>query len=102
MASGADEAIAYDALVSEGNPDDWPKVLSLQMRLRSIGTIVTMTVGAFVYDPSAVNHVLTWLGSSLRVTQQITMRFPIYLTLLLALLATITALRMTEERKNWR
>ncbi len=100
MASGADEAIAYDALVTEGNPDDWPKVLSLQMRLRSIGTIVTMTVGAFIYDPNAVNRLLAWFGTSLKVTQQITMRFPIYLTLLLALLATITALQMTEKRKN--
>ena len=100
MASGADEAIAYDALVAEGNPEDWPRVLSLQMRLRSIGTIITMTIGALIYDPNAVNRLLTWLGTSLTVTQQITMRFPIYLTLVLALLTTIVALRMTEDRKN--
>lgn len=98
MASGADEAIAYDTLVAEGNPDDWPKVLSLQMRLRSIGTIVTMTIGALIYDPDIVNRVLGWLGSSLLVNQQTTMRFPIYLTLILAVLTTIIALRMTEER----
>lgn len=100
MASGADEAIAYDSLVAEGNPDDWPKVLSLQMRLRSIGTIITMTCGALIYDPSVVNRLLEWLGSTLTVNQQITMRFPLYLTLILALLATITALKMTEERKE--
>jgi len=100
MASGADEAIAYDALVSEGNPDDWPKVLSVQMRLRSIVSIITMTIGALIYDPSVVNRLLTWLGSSLTVDQQITMRFPIYLTLVLAVLATITAIRMTEIREN--
>ena len=88
MASGADEAIAYDALVADGNPDDWPKVLSLQMRLRSIGSIVTMTIGALIYDPSAVNRLLAWLGTSLTLDQQITMRFPIYLTLVLAVLAT--------------
>ncbi len=100
MASGADEAIAYDTLVAEGNPDDWPKVLSLQMRLRSIGTIVTMTIGALIYDPSVVNHVLNWLGASVIVKQQTTMRFPIYLTLILAVLTTIIALRMTEDRKD--
>ncbi len=98
MASGADEAIAYDALVAEGNPDDWPKVLSLQMRLRSIGSIITLTIGALIYDPSSVNRMLAWLGSSLTVDQQITMRFPIYLTLVLAVLATITAFRMTEAK----
>lgn len=100
MASGADEAIAYDSLVAEGDPDDWPKVLSLQMRLRSIGTIITMTIGALIYDPNAVNRLLAWLGTSLTVTQQDTMRFPIYLTLILAVLATITAFKMTEERQE--
>jgi MFS family permease len=102
MASGADEAIAYDSLVAEGDPDDWPKVLSLQMRLRSIGSIITLTIGALIYDPVVMNGLLKWLGSALTVNQQITMRFPIYLTLILALLATITALKMTEENRNER
>ncbi len=99
MASGADEAIAYDSLAAHGNPDDWPKVLSLQMRLRSIGTIVTVTVGALVYDPNVVNRVLSWLGSTITLTQQTTMRFPIYLTLVLAVLTILVALRMTEEKQ---
>ncbi|MGB3212932.1 MAG: MFS transporter [Desulforhopalus sp.] len=99
MASGADEAIAYDALVAEGNEDDWPKVLSLQMRLQSIASIVTMTIGALIYDPSLINRLLAWVGSSQTVHQQITMRFPLYLTLALAVFATITAISM-EEKKN--
>jgi MFS family permease len=97
MASGADEAIAYDSLVAEGNPDDWPRVLSVQMALRSIASILTMTVGALVYDPSVVNRLLGWLGSTASVSQQITMRFPVYLTLVLAILATVSALKMTEK-----
>lgn len=100
MASGADEAIAYDSLVKQGNPDHWPKVLSLQMRLRSIVSILTMTMGALLYDPAIVNNVLAWLGSSIIVTQQITMRFPIYLTLVLAILATITAFKIQEDTRK--
>lgn len=100
MASGADEAIAYDALVAEGNPEDWPKVLSLQMRLQSIASIVSMTVGALIYDPSLVNQLLGWLALSETVDQQITMRFPIYLTLVLAIFATISALRMVEPKRG--
>lgn len=100
MASGADEAIAYDALAAEGDVDDWPKVLSLQMRLRSLGTVITMTLGALIYDPGAVNRILTWLHSSVTVNQQITMRYPIYLTLVIAVLATLTACRMVEEKKG--
>jgi len=96
MASGADEAIAYDSLAEEGSVDDWPKVLSLQMRLRSIASIITATTGALIYDPGIINRTLLWFGSSHSVTQQITMRFPIYLTLLLAVFACITALMMQE------
>jgi MFS family permease len=100
MASGADEAIAYDTLAADGKANDWPKVLSLQMRLRSIGSIITLTIGALIYDPNLVNRLLTWLGTALIVDQQITMRFPIYLTLIMALLATITAFRMEEKKQD--
>jgi MFS family permease len=98
MASGADEAIAYDSLVTEGNPDDWPKVLSLQMRLRSLASIITMTLGALLYDPKVVNTILHWFGSEVTLSQQVTMRFPIYLTLVLAVFAMVTAFRLVEER----
>ncbi|MFT5701583.1 MAG: MFS family permease [Desulforhopalus sp.] len=97
MASGADEAIAYDTLVEKGLHTAWPKVLSLQMRVRSIASILTMTLGALVYDPKAVNAVLSWFGSDLILDQQTTMRFPIYCTLVLAMFATITAFKMEES-----
>jgi hypothetical protein len=100
MASGADEALAYDALVAEGNPEDWPKVLSLQMRIQSIASIVSMTVGALIYDPSVINRLLDWVGIASTVDQQTSMRFPIYLTLVLAIFATISAVRMEEQKKD--
>lgn len=100
MASGADEAIAYDALVAEGKEEDWPKVLSVQMRLRSIASIITMTFGALIYDPSLVNRLLAWFGSPLSLSQQTTMRFPVYLTLVLAILATVTAFKMQEDNRE--
>jgi hypothetical protein len=75
-------------------------VLSLQMRLRSIGMIITMTIGALVYDPIMVNRVLAWFGATHFLDQQTTMRFPVYLTLMLAILAAITAFGMEEEKKD--
>jgi MFS family permease len=100
MASGADEALAYDALVAEGNPKDWPKVLSLQMRLQSIAAIISLTLGALSYDPHVVNRLLSWFGHATLGDLQMTMRFPIYLTLVLAILATLSALRMEEPKKG--
>lgn len=98
MASGADEAIAYDTLVEERLEKYWPKVLSVQMRLRSIASIITMTLGALFYDPKAVNTFLSWFGVDAGLDQQTTMRFPIYCTLILAVLATVTAFKMVESK----
>jgi MFS family permease len=96
MASGADEALAYDTLVEEGNPEDWPRVLDIQMRAKSLGTVITMIVGALVYDPQMVNSVVHWLGFQTEVSQQMSMRYPIYLTLLLSLGALLSSLMMYD------
>ncbi|SHO48414.1 MFS transporter [Desulfopila aestuarii] len=97
MASGADEAIAFDSLSEEGLACCWPKVLSLQMRLKSIGSIITGILGALIYDPNMMNRLLNLIGSGITVNQQQTMRYPVYLTLILALLATFTAFLFQES-----
>jgi MFS family permease len=96
LASGADEAMAYDTLVAEGDPEDWPKVLDIEMRVRNFFYIITMTIGALVYDPGTVNSVLHWIGIEVNLDQQTTMRFPIYLTLGLGVLSLITTLGMKD------
>lgn len=100
MASGADEAIAYDTLVEQGDPLDWPRVLSVQMRVRSIGTILSVSLGALIYDSSAINALLAFFGANIVLTQQVTMRFPIYLTLVLGILAFIAVCMLTEPKQE--
>ncbi|MDD2462702.1 MAG: MFS transporter [Desulfobulbus sp.] len=99
MASGADEALAYDTLVIHGMEKQWPRVLDVQMRAQNLGYIVAMTVGAAVYDPGLINRVAAWFGYTWEITQQVSMRFPLYLTLVFALLALFTTLRMEEPGK---
>jgi len=96
LASGTDEALAYDSLAERGLADEWPRVIDIQMRLQSAGFVVTMTIGALLYDPATVNLVLRWLDMSTSVTQQVTMRFPLYLTLVMSVLAFLTTISMTE------
>ncbi len=96
LASGADEAMAYDTLIVSGNPDDWPRVLDIQMRVRNFFYIITMTIGALVYDPGTVNKVLNWAGLQITLSQETTMRFPIYLTLGLGILTLITTWGMHD------
>jgi len=99
MASGADEALAYDTLVEHGLASEWPRVLEVQMRAQNVGYIFAMTLGAAVYDPGLVNRVLNFLGLTGGVSQQMSMRYPLYLTLLFALLALGVTLRMRDPLK---
>jgi MFS family permease len=96
-ASGADEAIAYDSLMAEGDIRDWPRVLERQMWARSSAFIIAMSLGAAVYDPDLMQRVADWLGLNLTLNQNITLRIPPLLTLAMAFLTLITALRMRES-----
>ncbi len=101
-ASGADEAIAYDTLKEEGDIKDWPRVLEKQMRVQSIAFIIAMSLGAAVYDPDLMQRMANWLGFSFQLNQDITLRIPPFLTLLMAILTLLTALRMREPgRQNY-
>ncbi len=100
MASGADEALAYDTLVEAGIEEKWPHVLEVQMRYKAIAAFLTMTIGALIYDPDMVNRVFLLLGSSVLVVQEQSMRFPIYLTLILSLCSLVCSLLMRDPLQS--
>ena len=95
-ASGADEALAYDSLVAEGRGGEWPQVLERLMRWQSVGFFGAMMLGAAVYDAALVQRVIDALGLPWTVTRELTMRFPVYLTLGNALLALLVAVNLRE------
>ena len=98
-ASGADEALAYDTLKYEGNVSDWSRVLAVQMRIQSIGFVVAMSLGAAVYDPVLMQRISTWIGLNISFTRDITLRLPIVLTFIMAVLTLATAIKMQESPK---
>jgi MFS family permease len=101
-ASGADEAIAYDTLKDEGDIKDWPRILEIQMRVQSIAFIIAMSLGAAVYDPELMQRIVDWLGLKIHLNQGMTLRIPPLLTLLMAILTLLAALRMRETgRRNY-
>lgn len=95
-ASGADEALAYDSLQQEGNIEDWGRVLERQVQVQSVGVVIAMTLGAALYDPQLMQKGADFLGVSVEITRDTTLRLPIYLTLATALLTLITTLKMRE------
>ena len=97
-ASGADEAIAYDSLKKEGDVRDWPRVLEKQMRMQSLAYIGAMSLGAAVYDPALMQRLMNLLGLDVNLTQDITLRFPLYLTFIMAIMTLLVTLRIEEDQ----
>jgi MFS family permease len=97
-ASGADEAIAYDALKQAGREKEWNKVMDLQMRLQAMAFILAMSVGAAVYDPRFMQQIFQWIGLTLSFNRDLTIRIPAFLTLFMAVLSLTAGLKMQETK----
>jgi len=99
-ASGADEALVFDSLAEQGRSEEWPHVLDQVMKWQSAGFIVAMLIGGAVYDPVVMQRLADLLGLHFHLTQQITMRFPLYLNLVTALIALIVAIGLREPSRH--
>lgn len=93
MASGADEALAYDSLPPE-RKQDWNHILEVQMRWMSGAMMVAMLVGAASYDPALWKLVLPD-ATAVAVAAVA----PVVLTLLHALIVVWATRRMEEEER---
>ncbi|PTQ06038.1 MFS transporter [Vibrio sp. ZF 223] len=99
LASGADEALAYDTLKEQGNEELWPRVLQIQLRIASsVGIFVTL-IGAAMYDVNFMANIFHFLGLAEPESTKDLMRIPVFATLLVALLAIYAAINMREEKK---
>ncbi|NNE90192.1 MAG: MFS transporter [Verrucomicrobiales bacterium] len=98
-ASGADEALAYDSLDEENRDSLWTKLTKQLMIWQSVGFILVTLIGAALYDPEVVNRVAGWFGSEAKFVQAQTLKFPIYLTLGMALITLGIALKMRETEE---
>ena len=98
MASGADEALVFDSLAERGRSGEWPLVLDQVTRWQGVGMIVAMIVGGAVYDPAFMDRLLSSVGVTMHLDKGTTLRFPIYLNLISALLALGCALGLREPR----
>lgn len=99
-ASGADEALVYDSMDEAGKKEDWAMILQKVTRWQSFAFMVALLTGGFLYDPDAMSQVCHFLGLEVSLTQQDTMRWPIFLNLVTALLTLLAALSL-QETENY-
>lgn len=97
LASGADEALAYDSLKAHHRAMDWPQVLATLMRWNALAFVAAFTLGALVYDAETLQRGFDLLGWEVTLDPKTTLRFPLYLTLITALGAWWAARGMTES-----
>ena len=97
FASGADEALAYDSIAENERTGTWPRVMGRLSRWMALGFIVSSLTGAFVYDAENMNRVLAWFGwENAGLTKAMTLKFPIYLCVFMALGCLGVTLAMRE------
>lgn len=97
LASGADEALAYDTLKEQGKEEAWPQVLQIQLRIASTVSIFVTLLGAAMYDVNFMANVYSLLGLDAPEKTQDIMRIPVYATLFVAVLAFYAAINMEED-----
>ncbi|HTA30958.1 MAG TPA: MFS transporter [Candidatus Cybelea sp.] len=98
MASGADEALVFDSLAERDRAGEWPEVLAQVMRWQGVGLVIAMLVGGAVYDPAFVGRICSAVGWHHSFAQSTTLRFPIYLNLITALLTLAVVLGLREPK----
>ncbi|MBM7034788.1 MFS transporter [Vibrio ulleungensis] len=99
LASGADEALAYDTLKEQGQEDMWPRVLQIQLRIASsVGIFVTL-LGAAMYDVNFMAGIYSMLGLAEPESTKELKRIPVFATLFVAMIAIYAAVNMQEEKK---
>lgn len=98
LASGADEALAYDSLVEVGMQSEWPRILEVMMRWQALAFTVAMLIGAAVFDPIFIQSIGGMLGFDWQVEKTFTMRLPIVLTLVSSLVVFFACLNLREAK----
>jgi MFS family permease len=98
MASGADEALAYDSLPEGRQEELWPRIMERVMRWQNGGFVVASLLGAAVFDQAFMNSALNFLGAGFEMSKDLCTRMPLILNTFTALGALGVAIAMREQR----
>ena len=95
-ASGSDEALVFDSLDQAGLKDTWSDVLAKMARIQSFAFMLAMVLGGVIYDPNIVQYAAGLIGVEAEVTKETVLRWPVFLTLVSAVIVWFLSLRFIE------
>ena len=95
--SGADEALAYDALEKANLKHKWSEVLEKTQRYTSLYFIFVLLIGASVYDPTIITYLYNLFGGIGTISQDDTLKFPLILNQLAALYVLYKSFQFKEH-----
>jgi MFS family permease len=95
-ASGSDEALVYESLEEAGLKDEWSRVLEKVSKWQSFAFMFAMVIGGMVYDPDLAGKVLRLFGVDMEIDKSMTLRLPVFLTLLSAIICWFNCLGFVE------
>jgi len=96
MASGADEALAYDSLQQAGLQEKWSRVLEVLMRWQSVAFVIALSMGGILYDNHLLQGMADGLGLQVSIEKGFTMRIPLFLVFVQSLVLVVVTWRMCE------
>ena len=99
-ASGSDEALVFDSLDQAGLKDTWSDVLAKTARIQSFAFMIAMVTGGLIYDPDVVGFVANAIGVDVEVTKETVLRWPVFLTLVSAVIVWFVSLRFIEPEQK--
>jgi len=96
LASGADEALAYDSLAAAHEKRRWAVVLERCMKYQSAAFMVAMIAGGLLYDADQINSWLAQLNPGSKLPESLVLTLPVIATFLMACGACIATAMMVE------
>ena len=99
-ASGADEAMAYESIPEANRQVLWSRTMKRTMIGMSIGFVITSITGALVYSPELINSLLHMVGLEGSLTKVHTLKFPLFLNLITAIIVFLIAIRFEEKSET--
>jgi MFS family permease len=102
--NGADEALVYDVLPTEGRAAAWTRVLASMMFWQSVTFMMVALIGAASYSDEFMNKYVVdaFFPGAAHLSKESCMRIPLWMNLIMALGTVVVSMRFVDTHPRLR